>query len=278
MGKTKFNQPFILGITLISARFRLFNEGVAYRISTSAKDSLTILKENLQVQFQEGDSVRFQSSKTFSSAWESPYEFKKLNEVEAGKLCNLPILIQKKDGPFVMFTESDLYNFPGLWVKGTARPELEAVSPHFPKRLLTEGNVYALGQVKETSEYIAKVQGTQTYPWRLFAITDHEDGLISNNMVYLLASPTQIKDLSWIKPGVVMFDWWGKNNIYGVGFKAGINTETAKYYIEAIQDGINANTRAEDYKKTEQDISAGEIIKLTLSAAGGWAARITLLN
>jgi alpha-glucosidase len=29
-----------------------------------------------------------------------------------------------------------------------------------------------------------------------------------------------------------MFDWWGKSNIYGVDFKAGINTETAKYFID----------------------------------------------
>ena len=215
-----------------SVTFRLFNEGLAYRISTSAKDSLTILKENLQVIFQEGDSVRFQASKTFSSAWESPYEFMKLSEVETGKLCNLPILIQKKNGPFVMFTESDLYDFPGLWVKGTAKPELEGVNAPYPMKLQEKGNIYDHGQVTETCNYIAKVLGSRTYPWRLFAISDHEDGLISNNMVYLLASPTLLKDVSWIKPGVVMFNWWGKHNIYGVGFKAGINTETAKYYID----------------------------------------------
>jgi alpha-glucosidase len=51
-------------------------------------------------------------------------------------------------------------------------------------------------------------------------------------MVYLLATPNVLKDVSWIKPGVVMFDWWAKNNIYGVDFKAGINTETAKYFID----------------------------------------------
>jgi len=51
-------------------------------------------------------------------------------------------------------------------------------------------------------------------------------------MVYLLATPNILDDVSWINPGVVMFDWWAKNNIYGVDFKAGINTETAKYFID----------------------------------------------
>lgn len=215
-----------------SVTFRLFNEGLAYRISTSVKDSLTILTEHLNIQFQDGDSVRFQASKTFNSSYETPYEFKKLNELEAGKLCNLPVLIEKQNGIFVMFTESDLYNYPGLWVKGTGKPELEAIYPPLPKKLAYHGNIYEHGQVAESNDFVAKVQGTRTFPWRIFGITGHEDGLITNNMVYLLASPSQIEDYSWIKPGVVMFDWWGKNNIYGVDFKAGINTETAKYYID----------------------------------------------
>jgi alpha-glucosidase len=131
-----------------------------------------------------------------------------------------------------MITESDLYNYPGLWLKGTGKTELTATNPPYPKTLSYTGSIYRHGQIAESSGYIARVKGTRTYPWRLFAIAEHEDGLINNNMVYLLASPTQLTDVSWIKPGVVMFDWWGKNGIYGVDFKAGVNTETAKYFID----------------------------------------------
>ena len=38
--------------------FRLYNEGMAYRFATSAKDSLTIINENLNIQFHESDSTR----------------------------------------------------------------------------------------------------------------------------------------------------------------------------------------------------------------------------
>jgi hypothetical protein len=38
------------------------------------------------------------------------------------------------------------------------------------------------------------------------------------------------------KPGVVMFDWWAKNNIFGVDFKAGVNNETDKYFIDYCAD------------------------------------------
>jgi len=227
-----FNELVIHFKSNHSVTFRLFNEGLAYRLSTSVKDSLTVLKENLDIQFQQYDSARFQPAKSFNFDYESPYEFKKISELEAGKLNCLPFLVQKQNGLFVMITESDLYNYPGLWLKGTGKTELTATNPPYPKTLSYTGSIYRHGQIAESSGYIARVKGARTYPWRLFAIAEHEDGLINNNMVYLLASPTQLTDVSWIKPGVVMFDWWGKNGIYGVDFKAGVNTETAKYFID----------------------------------------------
>jgi alpha-glucosidase len=51
-----------------------------------------------------------------------------------------------------------------------------------------------------------------------------------------------------------------------------------KYKLEAIQDGKNANTRAEDYKRVEIDFVAGEKLKLELVSGGGWVARISLLE
>ena len=212
--------------------FRLFNEGLAYRFSTSFKDSLIIDRENLTISLSAKDSARFQSSEGFNSAYETPYEFKSLAGIEKGKLCNLPFLVEKANGSFLMITEADLYNYPGLWLKGTGQAQLSGTNPPYPKAFTSKGNAYGLGQVAGTYNYIAKVKGTRTFPWRIFAVADNEKDLIANNMVYLLASPCAIPDVSWIKPGVVMFDWWAKHNIYGVDFKSGINTETAKYFID----------------------------------------------
>lgn len=230
--KNEYNELLLTFKSNSSITFRLFNEGLAYRFSTAAKDSLTILNETVNAQFQHGDSARFQSEKSFNSAYERPYEFKKLDQIDAARLCNLPFLVQKQDGKFIMITESDLYNYPGLWLKANGGSQLAATSPRYPKTLTATNSRYTTQQVGETQDYIARVAGTRNYPWRIFAVADNEEALISNNMVYLLASPTELKDVSWIKPGVVMFDWWGKNNIYGVDFKAGVNTETAKYFID----------------------------------------------
>lgn len=228
----KYNELELIFTSDMALTFRLFNEGVAYRFSTDFSDSLTIFKENFTIKLNVDDSIRFQSEKTFRSAYEQPYEFKKMNELDSNRFCNLPLLVEKHNGQFVMITESDLYNFPGLWLKSSGNSQFVAVHPHYPSKLENTNESYSSGQVVETYNYIAKVTGKRTYPWRIFAVADHEDGLINNNMVYLLASPSTMSDISWIKPGVAMFDWWGKNNIYGVDFKAGVNTATAKYFID----------------------------------------------
>lgn len=212
--------------------FRLFNEGLAYRLSTSTKDSLTIFKENLVINLETSDSIRFQASKSFNSSYETPYEHRIISGIEKDGLCHLPLLVEKQNGLFVMITEADLYNYPGLWLKGTGRAQFVGTNPPYPKKLNYTGSVYGHGQISETENFIAKVNGTRTYPWRIFAVASDETELIANNMVYLLATPNALKDVSWIKPGVVMFDWWAKNNIFGVDFKAGVNTETAKYFID----------------------------------------------
>ena len=95
-----------------------------------------------------------------------------------------------------------------------------------------EGPAYTQGRVTKHADSIAKTEGARTYPWRILALAREDGDLITNQLVYLLAAPLALDDISWIKPGVVTFDWWGRRNIYGVDFKAGINTATAKYFID----------------------------------------------
>lgn len=54
-----------------------------------------------------------------------------------------------------------------------------------------------------------------------------------------MAAPSRVKDLSWIKPGKVAWEWWNDWNIEGVDFEAGINNDTYKAYIDfAASKGI----------------------------------------
>ena len=60
-----------------------------------------------------------------------------------------------------------------------------------------------------------------------------------------------------------------------------LNTDflkAGKYEVDIIRDGINADTRAEDYKRSNINIQSGDNIELNLVSGGGWVARFTLMK
>jgi alpha-glucosidase len=133
-------------------------------------------------------------------------------------------------GAKVAVAESDVEEYPGLWLRGTGGTALAATFPPYPLKEKQENELDV--RVTEAADYIAVTKGTRTYPWRVLGIVDKDTDLLTNSIVWLLEKPSQVADTSWIKPGKVAWDWWAANNLYGVDFKAGINTATYKYYID----------------------------------------------
>jgi alpha-glucosidase len=141
------------------------------------------------------------------------------------------------EGAKIAIAESDLEGYPGLWLRGTSGNGLSATFPPYPlKEELTGDRAYWVAQ---SADYIAVTVGKRSFPWRVLGIVKQDAELLTNPLVWLLEKPSQLQDTSWIKPGKVAWDWWNANNVYGVPFKAGINTETYKYYIDfAAKYGI----------------------------------------
>ena len=86
--------------------------------------------------------------------------------------------------------------------------------------------------VTKRAPYIARTRGTRTFPWRVLAIAEDDKNLPANDIVYRLASPSRVPDVSWIKPGKSTEEWIIGINLFNVPFKSGINTATYKYYID----------------------------------------------
>jgi alpha-glucosidase len=153
-----------------------------------------------------------------------------LDSVVSGRFCSLPALVESPAGTKILLTESSLEDYPGMWLTGPGHSTLTPVFPAYPK---TEEQTRDRDvKVTERYDYIARTSGPRTFPWRILMITQNDGELITNQMPWLLSPPCRIEDPSWIKPGKVAWDWWNANNIYGVDFKSGINTETYNYYID----------------------------------------------
>ena len=222
--------------------FRVYNEGVAYRFYTTAgkKKEIFIADETAEFNFN-GDNTAYlpyttNEEKPMAMAYQATYEVKPLPEARQ-QLAFLPATVDCKDVK-VTILESDLEAYPGMFVKPTGTNSLKGVFAPYPKKF----DYYPWRKQKyvtETESYIARVQGTREYPWRILAITEEDTEMPVNNLVYALASPNRIGDYSWVKPGQVAWEWWNDWNLKGVPFSSGINMDTYKYYIDfASEHGL----------------------------------------
>ncbi len=212
--------------------FRAYNEGVAYRFETSFPDrQVKVYSEQADFNFASNFVVYYPQEDSFYSHNERKYLPQQLSEIAPQYIATLPAVVDLGHGPKLAIAESDLVDYPGLWLAGGA-PQfvLHATFPPYPlKEQQTSDRDY---KVVEAADYIAVTAGTRTFPWRVLGIADHDADLITNQIVYLLESPSKVQDTSWIRPGKVAWDWWNDWNIYGVDFPAGINTKTYEYYVD----------------------------------------------
>jgi len=210
--------------------FRAYNDGVAYRIETALpQPEVKIYNEEAQFKFPGDYNVYYPKEDSFFSHNEREFRPVAMKKIGPTTIASLPAVVDI-DGTKIAIAESDVEDYPGLWLRGNSDNTLQAIFPQYPLKDELKGDRDL--RVTQAADYIAVTKGTRTFPWRIIAIAESDRNLITNQLVYLLARPSQLQDTSWIKPGKVAWDWWNANNIYGIDFKAGINTQTYKYYID----------------------------------------------
>lgn len=258
-----------------SVEFRAYNDGVAYRFASQLKKPVTILQEEVDYRFPADWTATVpyvvpRSDDPFYSAFENTYVTEPLSKLNKEKLMFLPLVVDAGEGIKLCITESDLENFPGLYLSsGKGENSLTGVHAPFPKKMLQGGHNNLQMIIKEREDFIAKVQGTRTFPWRMSIVTTDDKELASSNMTYLLGSPSRVADLSWIKPGKVAWEWWSDWNIDGVDFPTGVNNNTYKTYIDfaaanhleyvLLDEGWAVNLQA-DLMQVVKEIDLQELI------------------
>ena len=224
------------GLSLV---FRAYNEGIAYRFVWEGKPG-RVNKEKVDYSFygdwnitapyvSQFDSLRHEVQ--YSTSFENQYTTLPLSQLDQSRLCFLPLMVHCDNGVKVCITESALLDYPGLYLHGTGGRPLVGEHAPLPRRVEQGGHNNLQLLVREREDYIAEMDRSKVFPWRIMMVgTDTE--IAMNNMSYLLAEPSRVDDISWIKPGKVAWEWWNCFNISGVDFPTGVNNDTYKYYID----------------------------------------------
>ena len=250
-------QQLLLSCNGYDVEFRVYLNAAAYRIIPK-KMINKVVNETSEYRFA-GDYQSFvpyvndnRGGERWCYSFESYYDEAPLSKMYQDSLAITPLAVCLPEGKKAVVMEADVENYPGMYLlKGTsttaastasASHASSAYSLHaaFPPYPLKEaiGGYNRLNLVPtERANYIA--EKVTRLPWRIVLVTDEDKQLVGNDIAKLLGPQCRIKDTSWIKPGKVAWDWWNNTNITGVDFRAGINTETYKYFVDfAKKNGL----------------------------------------
>ena len=258
-----YNEMVISFSDNYSLVFRAYNDGSAYRFSTSFPDSIIIEKEKADFTFSKDyptvyiySNGKGENRDQFKTSFEEQYNRSTVTGHNTYSLQLLPMMVELENDKKLCITEADLEDYPGMFiVNDTINPVLHALMAPLPKTTYQGGHNMLQRMVTDREDYIAKTNGKRDFPWRVFGVSVNDIELANSDLVYKLASPSRIEDVSWIKPGKVAWEWWNFWNIHNVEFRAGINNETYKHYIDfasrnnieyvILDEGFNVNLQAD---------------------------------
>lgn len=251
--KDHYNELQILFKEDFSLTFRVYDEGMAYRFASMGTKPFVVKSEEADFNLGKNRNAYIpyvRKTGTFEeqyfNTFENTYEYRPVNDWKSGQLAFLPILIEADKGKKICITEADLESYPGMYLLNNGKNNvLESAFAPYPKRTAqgSHDKTVTVGGhnkvVLEREPFIAKCKAGQAFPWRVVIVSKEDKELLDNDMVYKLAEPSRLDDVSWIESGQVAWEWWNDWNISGVDFKSGVNNETYKYYIDfASKNGI----------------------------------------
>ena len=283
--KDDYNQLTLTCAGGYEVQFRVYDDGAAYRFVSDRKKGFTVEDELAEFNFA-SDHQAFipyindnRGGDKYSYSFESYYDRQPISQMYADSLAITPLLVDLDGGMRAAVMDNAVEDYPGMFLvrnsdrphslKGAFAPEITA--GHW-------GGHMKLNYISDSrAAHIAEAGARQAFPWRTLLIARDDMDLLDNDMAQRLAPECRIEDTSWIRPGKVAWDWWNTTNLSGVDFKAGMNTDTYKYFIDfAAANGLEyiiidcgwSSGKADDWKEESLMICNPDIDLPALIAHG----------
>jgi len=240
--RVDFSQPFSLLV-------RAYDEGIAWRWVTSFSSTITINSEEVGVALKPDCGALLSVTPKLTS-WELPYtSYPSVRQVPDSNNVIVPALFTDR-GLRVVVAESDVRDYPGMFLKKDG-DGFHGFWAAYPKKETPYGGDWGMStKVDEREDFIARTAGSRVFPWRVVILSDDDKKLLTNQLVYKLATPSLISDPSWIRPGKCDWEWWHDAIVGDAGFPTGMENRSTRLYKHYI------------------DFAAGHGLEYTLIDAG----------
>ena len=203
------------------------DDGVAYRFETKMDGKVKVVSETAALNLPDKNARcwanftdRFGCEETVPEALAA----KDIRTDDAKKKMVYLPFAYSTGGKAVLVTESDVYDYP-VWnftrAKKDDKVSLDALFAPWPSKTVHVSNVggwkvfkdHEKGgrwvRVRGHEKYLVETDGTRTYPWRTFVLSDASEmsTFCEADIVWALARPQNKEhDFSWVKPGKVAWD------------------------------------------------------------------------
>lgn len=198
---------------------RAFDDGAAFRYRFPKQDgwdALAVKQERTEFHVPADARAFALPLNGFTTSYEKRYQPKPVGELPKDWLLGLPLLLECPGGTWAAITEANVDEFAGLYLKPSGEGLLSARLSPLPK----EPGVAVRHSLPHGS------------PWRVVMLGDRVGRLVESDIVLALSEPCAVKDTSWVKTGKTTFPWWNGFYEEKVDFKPGLNTATAKHYLD----------------------------------------------
>ena len=107
--------------------FRAYDDGVAYRFESSfPQDNVKVYGEEVSLTFAGNYHVYYPKEDSFFSHNEREFVYLALKDIPQSDIASLPAVIDTNDNVKLIVAESDVDDYPGLWLRGESNNSLSA--------------------------------------------------------------------------------------------------------------------------------------------------------
>jgi alpha-glucosidase len=206
--------------------FRVFNDGFAFRYlipesyqhyipNYEKRDYLVLNDELTTFRFTGNYTVWAADYGSYASHQESEFQRNTICGLSVNSIIGVPFLVRIRSNLYVAITEADLTDFAGMYLGKTNGDTDPSLVTKLSPRVNGSGKVYLKPGSKS--------------PWRVVMVGNAPGRLIESEIINNLNEPCEIKDQSWIKPGISAWDHWWSGEVK-------MDTETIKKYIGLAAD------------------------------------------
>jgi alpha-glucosidase len=184
---------------------RAYDDGVAFRtvIPVQAQtNGAAIASEDTGFNFLRNYNCWGFNVARFGTGHEGEFDPVEARYIRDHSLYDLPLLCRTGKAAFLI-TESDLLDYPAMYLKGRGDGGLGVQARLSP--LPSDPGIAARTRLQEPIRT----------PWRVIMLADKAGQLAESHLVDNLATPSRIRDTSWIRPGKATSDWLSGGRVRG---------------------------------------------------------------